>query len=363
MALMTHTRDRRAPAKHARLMMRSRTSLKVEASCHASFCNMNAVVSHGLRAIARQQRLLGRPTSFRLASRSSSTSAQDVPAILKQVEEGQLSASAAESLIRRSSSGSTGSKASSDMDALESFANLDHKRTKRTGFPEAVFSEGKTAAQIHQILEDMAKHVNNAVENGDASVAEKAILATRVDGKLYEKISAIPLKNGTITYHETANLISMRASSLESEKGSDNDISAEAKERNTVVVACAGTTDLPVAEEAALTLEAAGCKVERIYDVGVAGLHRIINALPRLRDPNNRAVIVCAGMDGALPSVVAGLVTVPVIAVPTSVGYGAAFGGVSAMLTMLNSCAPGVGIVNIDNGFGAAALAFKFVNN
>ena len=249
------------------------------------------------------------------------------------------------------------------MDALESFANPDHKRTKRTGFPEAVFSEGKTAAQIRDILDDMAHHVNNAVENGDASVAEKAILATRVDGKLYEEISAMPLKNGTITYHETANLISMRASSLESEKGSDNDNSAEAKERNTVVVACAGTTDLPVAEEAALTLEAAGCKVERIYDVGVAGLHRIINALPRLRDPNNRCVIVAAGMDGALPSVVAGLVTVPVVAVPTSVGYGAAFGGVSAMLTMLNSCAPGVGIVNIDNGFGAAALAFKFVYN
>ena len=323
---------------------------------------MNAVVSHGLRAIARHQRQLGRPTPFRLASRLSSTSAQDVSAILKQVEEGQLSASAAESLLTCSSSSSS-SKAPSDMDALESFANLDHKRTKRTGFPEAVFSEGKTAAQIRDILDDMAKHVNNAVENGDASVAEKAILATRVDGKLYEEILAMPLKNGTITYHETANLISMRASSLESEKGSDNDISAEAKERNTVVVACAGTTDLPVAEEAALTLEAAGCKVERIYDVGVAGLHRIINALPRLRDPNNRCVIVCAGMDGALPSVVAGLVTVPVVAVPTSVGYGAAFGGVSAMLTMLNSCAPGVGIVNIDNGFGAAALAFKFVNN
>ena len=327
---------------------------------------MNAAVSHGLRAVARQQGQLGRPTCFKLASRLSSISAQDVAAILKQVEEGQLSASAAESLLTGSgssiSSSSTSSKASSDMDALESFANLDHKRTKRTGFPEAVFSEGKTAAQIHQILDDMAKHVNAAVENGDASVAEKAILATRVDGKLYEEISAMPLKNGTITYHETANLISMRASSLD-EMGSENGNNSETKERNTVVVACAGTTDLPVAEEAALTLEAAGCNVERIYDVGVAGLHRIINALPRLRDPNNRAVIVCAGMDGALPSVVAGLVTVPVVAVPTSVGYGAAFGGVSAMLTMLNSCAPGVGIVNIDNGFGAAALAFKFVNN
>jgi len=153
----------------------------------------------------------------------------------------------------------------------------------------------------------------------------------------------------------------MKASSLE-DVFEGKHASGEAG-RNTVVVACAGTTDLPVAEEAAITLEAAGCTVERIYDVGVAGLHRIINALPRLTDPSVRCVIVCAGMDGALPSVVAGLVTVPVVAVPTSIGYGACFGGVSAMLTMLNSCAPGVGVVNIDNGFGGAALAFKFVNS
>lgn len=130
-----------------------------------------------------------------------------------------------------------------------------------------------------------------------------------------------------------------------------------------MVVACAGTTDLPVAEEAAVTLEAAGCDVERIYDAGVAGLHRIINAIPKLRDPDVKCVIVCAGMDGALPSVVGGLVSVPVIAVPTSIGYGASFGGVSAMLTMLNSCSPGVGVVNIDNGFGAAALAYKCIGS
>lgn len=128
-----------------------------------------------------------------------------------------------------------------------------------------------------------------------------------------------------------------------------------------VVVATAGTTDLPVAEEAAVTLEAAGCEVDRIFDVGVAGLHRIINALDRLRHEDVRCVIVCAGMDGALPSVVGGLVSVPVIAVPTSIGYGASFGGVSALLTMLNTCSPGVGVVNIDNGFGAAALAFKCI--
>ena len=330
------------------------------------------VVSKGLRAVARREgqgsRLarLHAATCRSFSSTSTSAHVGDVLEILRKVEEGRLSASAAESLLSSTTRvAKASSSAPSDMDALESFANLDHKRTNRTGFPEAVFSEGKTAKQIRDILDDMAKHVNTAVESGDASVAEKAILATRVNDKLYKEISEMPLKNGTITYHETANLISMKASALDNNRV-ENDSSSETtkeKERNTVVVACAGTTDLPVAEEAALTLEAAGCKVERIYDVGVAGLHRIINALPRLRDPSNRCVIVCAGMDGALPSVVAGLVTVPVVAVPTSVGYGAAFGGVSAMLTMLNSCAPGVGIVNIDNGFGAAALAFKFMHN
>ena len=339
---------------------------------HCNIAAMN-VVSKGLRAVARREGQGSRLARLHLATcrpfSSTSTSAHvgDVLEILRKVEEGLLSASAAESLLSSTSTcvAKASSSAPSDMDALESFANLDHKRTNRTGFPEAVFSEGKTAKQIRDILDDMAKHVNTAVESGDASVAEKAILATRVNDKLYKEISEMPLKNGTITYHETANLISMKASALDN-NGVENDSSSETtkeKERNTVVVACAGTTDLPVAEEAALTLEAAGCKVERIYDVGVAGLHRIINALPRLRDPSNRCVIVCAGMDGALPSVVAGLVTVPVVAVPTSVGYGAAFGGVSAMLTMLNSCAPGVGIVNIDNGFGAAALAFKFMHN
>jgi pyridinium-3,5-biscarboxylic acid mononucleotide synthase len=129
-----------------------------------------------------------------------------------------------------------------------------------------------------------------------------------------------------------------------------------------VVVATAGTTDIMVAEEAAVTLEASDVVVDRIYDVGVAGLYRIINALPKLNHPNVGCIIVCAGMDGALPSVVGGLVHVPVIAVPTSIGYGAAFHGVSALLTMLNSCAPGVGVVNIDNGFGAAALAYKCVH-
>ena len=183
----------------------------------------------------------------------------------------------------------------------------------------------------------------------------------RVTPEQYREIEKIPLEHGTLTYHETARIVAMRASELIK---SDESVqsSPEAATRNRVVVACAGTTDLPVAEEAAVTLEAAGCDVDRIYDVGVAGLHRIVNALPRLRHPSVGCVIVCAGMDGALPSVVGGLVSVPVIATPTSIGYGASFGGVSAMLTMLNSCAPGVGVVNIDNGFGAAALAFKCIH-
>ena len=182
----------------------------------------------------------------------------------------------------------------------------------------------------------------------------------RVSHEQYHEISKIPLENGTLRYHETARIVSMKASALDDREHSP-ELSTCPAVRNRVVVACAGTTDLFVAEEAAVTLEAAGCKVDRIYDVGVAGLHRIINALPRLRHPSVGCVIVCAGMDGALPSVVGGLVSVPVIATPTSVGYGVAFGGVSAMLTMLNSCAPGVGVVNIDNGFGAAALAFKCI--
>ena len=241
-------------------------------------------------------------------------------------------------------------------ETLDSFANLDHSRTNRAGFPEAVFAEGKTATQVAKILDDMAFNVNQQIlqtsENKSYyNTASTAILATRVTPEQFEAVAKIPLFHGTIKYHETARIISMHASGVESNRRLDPPTK--------IVIACAGTTDLPVAEEAAVTLESAGCEITRVYDVGVAGLHRIIQALPKLRDPQVRCVIVCAGMDGALPSVVGGLVSVPVIAVPTSIGYGASFGGVSALLTMLNSCSPGVAVVNIDNGFGAAALAFK----
>lgn len=192
--------------------------------------------------------------------------------------------------------------------------------------------------------------------NYEYNLSISNIHSNRVEKDLYEEISKIPLKNGTITYHEMAKIITMEASSLENRNST-----SDGPKRGKIIVACAGTTDLPVAEEAAITLEKAGVDVERIYDVGVAGLHRIINALPKLRDEKVDCVMVCAGMDGALPSVVAGLVSVLVVAVPTSIGYGACFNGVSALLTMLNSCAPGVGVVNIDNGFGGAALAFKCI--
>ena len=185
-------------------------------------------------------------------------------------------------------------------------------------------------------------------------------IGCRVIPEMYDEINTeYKFKYGSIEYHPLARMICMRANipmTLQS-----NDVDNATKSEKRVVVATAGTTDIMIAEEAAITLEASEVHVDRIYDVGVAGLHRIIHALPKLTDPNVGCIIVCAGMDGALPSVVGGLVQVPVIAVPTSIGYGASFHGVSALLTMLNSCAPGVGVVNIDNGFGAAALAYKCI--
>ena len=273
--------------------------------------------------------------------------------ILRLVETGKLGAEDAASMILREPS-------SSPDDTLRSFANLDHSRAARTGFPEAVFAESKTPTQVAKILDDMAFNLNQQLLDGATSgnIACTAILATRVTPEQFEAVSKIPLLYGTIEYHDVARIISMKASGI----SGNNAPSRLAGQQTKIVIACAGTTDLPVAEEAAVTLEAAGCEITRVYDAGVAGLHRIINALPKLRDPQVGCVIVCAGMDGALPSVVGGLVSVPVIAVPTSIGYGASFGGISAMLTMLNSCAPGVGVVNIDNGFGAAALAYKCVS-
>ena len=205
------------------------------------------------------------------------------------------------------------------------FARVDHHRALRQGFPEVVFGLGKTPAQIVAIARQ--------IEQSGAFV-----LVTRVSPQAWAQIeSQLPQAR----YNPLARTIEI--------VGERDELSGS------VGVVCAGTSDLPVAEEAAVCLEAMGARVERISDIGVAGLHRVLNQLPLLRA--QRALIVVAGMEGALPSVVAGLVAVPVVAVPTSVGYGASFGGLAALLGMLNSCANGVAVVNIDNGFGAAAFA------
>lgn len=207
------------------------------------------------------------------------------------------------------------------------FATVDHDRERRTGFPEVIYGAGKSTDQILGIARSL-------LDRGQIA------LATRVDGT---KGAALVAGLGG-SYDTTAQVWWLGTTPSIAEK---------------VAVVCAGTSDLPVAEEAAVCLAVMGVDVQRIIDVGIAGLHRLH---ARVDDLNTcEAIIVVAGMDGALPGVVAGLVSVPVIAVPTSVGYGASFGGVAALLTMLNACAPGIGVVNIDNGFGAAALAARMV--
>ncbi len=276
-----------------------------------------------------------------------------------------ISRSAARKSFRCISGSSAKLNSQNPDELLSTFANLDHSRVKRVGFPEAVYGQGKTPSQIHSILDSMANNVNDMIEtaiesDGIVSTASTAIIATRIDKSVYDEVEKIgPLQNGTMQYYETAKLLSVRANALKDSDGNKRTDLIQSTNHKSVVVACAGTTDLPVAEEAALTLSLSGVQVTRIYDCGVAGLHRIISALPKLRDPDVGCVLVCAGMDGALPSVVGGLVDVPVVAVPTSVGYGVSLGGISALLTMLNSCSPGVGVVNVDNGFGAAVWAIK----
>ena len=206
------------------------------------------------------------------------------------------------------------------------FARVDHHRSARKGFPEVVFGEGKTPSQVAAIAGRIVAH-------------GQTLLITRTDA---EAFAAVRQTVPDAVFHEQARMIERRAGEI-------------ARGTGTILVAVAGTSDLPVAEEAAMTAEVMNNPVDRLFDVGVAGLHRLLSARDRLEAA--RVVIVVAGMEGALPSVVGGLVRAPVIAVPTSVGYGASFGGVAALLGMLNSCAPGVAVVNIDNGFGAACIA------
>jgi pyridinium-3,5-biscarboxylic acid mononucleotide synthase len=206
------------------------------------------------------------------------------------------------------------------------FAKVDHHRALRAGMPEVIFGERKTPAQVSQIFARLAKHGGN-------------VLATRTNEKQF---AAVKKKVRTAEYRELARAIVLQGDSKKYGKG-------------TIAVVSAGTSDIPVAEEAIVTTELMGNEVQRFYDVGVAGIHRLLANRQALTKA--RVVIVCAGMEGALPSVVGGLVGVPVIAVPTSVGYGASFKGLAALLGMLNSCASNVSVVNIDNGFGAGYVA------
>lgn len=206
------------------------------------------------------------------------------------------------------------------------FANVDHHRAVRAGMAEVIFGPGKTPAHLAKIFTSLAKHGHN-------------VLATRATE---EQFKAVRKASKKAEYNELARAIVLRQDSKIYGKGK-------------VVVVSAGTSDIPVAEEAVLTAELMGNEVQHVFDVGVAGIHRLLARRELLM--NARVLIVCAGMEGALPSVVGGLTSVPVIAVPTSVGYGAAFGGLAALLGMLNSCASNVTVVNIDNGFGAGYVA------
>ena len=206
------------------------------------------------------------------------------------------------------------------------FAKLDHHRALRTGMPEVIFASGKTSAQVAAIFAHMAAAGGN-------------VLATRASRECFD---AVVVAEPRAIYHETARAITLSQAPAIPGKG-------------TIAVVCAGTSDLPIAEEAAITARLMGNTVEVIADVGVAGIHRLLAQRTSLQSAH--VLIVCAGMEGALPTVVGGLVNAPVIAVPTSVGYGASFGGVAALLGMLNTCSPNVCVVNIDNGFGAACIA------
>jgi NCAIR mutase (PurE)-related protein len=208
------------------------------------------------------------------------------------------------------------------------YAHLDHHRALRQGVPEVVFAQGKTPEQVAQIM-------------GRLAVQNSLVMASRADDAAYQAVKdAMP----EAKYYATARIITVgQEPSLPDEKESY------------VLIISAGTSDMPVAEEAAVTAELLGSRVERLYDVGVAGIHRLLGHFAVLSEA--KVIVVVAGMEGALASVVGGLVACPTIAVPTSVGYGASFGGLAALLAMLNSCAAGVAVVNIDNGFGAGYLA------
>lgn len=212
-------------------------------------------------------------------------------------------------------------------ESVGDFAKVDHHRTLRTGFPEVIWGPGKTPEQIAQIMQAMR-------------LRTPVVMATRIEPEVFAKLQeTVP----DVQYYPTARICTVASST------------PKPRYPGIIGLISAGTSDLPVAEEAAITAQLCGFQVQRLWDVGVAGIHRLLNNRQVIAQAD--VLIVVAGMEGALPSVVAGLADCPVIAVPTSVGYGANFGGLAPLLTMLNSCAAGIGVVNIDNGFGAAILA------
>jgi NCAIR mutase (PurE)-related protein len=241
--------------------------------------------------------------------------------LLRQVQGGDVSIEAALSSLQ-----------SLPYESVGDFARLDHHRAVRTGMSEVIYCPGKSVDQTAQIALRLFE-------------TSGRVLATRAAPEQFDAVRTV--LPGAV-YHTLARLITV------------GDFPKPKNSERYVAVLTAGTADTPVGEEAALTLEWQGTPVERLYDVGVAGLHRLLDQLPIVQGA--QALVVAAGMEGALVSVVAGLVSRPVVAVPTSVGYGTAFGGVAALLTMLNSCAGGVAVVNIDNGFGAACYAHRIVN-
>lgn len=236
-------------------------------------------------------------------------------ALLRRVQSGSLSVEAALRQLRTLPYENLG------------FASLDHHRTIRQGFPEVIFCEGKTDAQVLTIAKTLLQK-------------KGPLLATRIGPRAARALCRL---NRRAQYHGKARVVAVHP--------------VKPTRRGQVLILTAGTADIPVAEEAKVTAEVMGSNVDTLYDVGVAGLHRLLGQQERL--DRARVLVVVAGMDGVLPSVVGGLVRQPVIAVPTSRGYGASFGGLAALLTMLNSCAAGVGVMNIDNGFGAGCLAHR----
>ena len=209
------------------------------------------------------------------------------------------------------------------------FAKIDHNREIRSGLPEVIYSKGKSVAQIKKIIASLSK-------------AKSDILATKLSADAYKSLKpSLPKK---AIYNKQGQILIIRNKKLIAKKG-------------LITIVTAGTSDIPIAQEAVTTADLLGSRVETIFDVGVAGLHRLLDNIKKIEKA--RVIIVVAGMEGALASVVGGLVSQPIIAVPTSVGYGTSFGGVSALLTMLNSCATGMAVVNIDNGFGAGCMAHR----